>query len=1157
MQGVYSPDRPASRVARWLGVKDLEPPITDQEYGLLERLRALLPHAPPDIAARIICPSGVNRRTRGAVRKLVSDPGLGHLLQVLELAKTHAEVEERKREQERKAGEAVAEERRLQTRLAEVDKFHDNQLNELKLHFGQFQHLIGATSIGEATLRIAQQSQSDWTKNARSLNMNLATQGGGNSAMIFGMLAGAENNMRDRSQARGVADGLSRFVIKRSLVLMTDAERAALRMGDVLVVLGRITPDEFLRIAVPIAWNGGECAYDFDAGAEYRVRAASLEVVKQLIAASLGTSAGAREQVNQAVRNALAPESGLPDRQRQIIERYLFSGNRWMSEAEGQRADARGDLSASALRIGGFPDGTAEFTYDKRESLVTIAPSGSGKTQAHVLRNLLYMTAPAVVLDVKGEMHEQTRKWREDNVGPTYVFKPTDPEASLRYNPIDEIRTDPDFAWDDARRLADFLMIPGLVPKFEYWETRARDMITLALLDVALNEEAGHRNMAGVLDRIWTSGDEEILEWCERLEDSGNPQLVLGASALKGLDKKPRESVFDTARTWLEVWMSPAIRKISAESNFDPGALREQNATLYLAVNLEDIKKFASVLRVLIGEALIKVYRGKPETDASTITFFLDELVRLGRLDVIEESLDVGRGYGVRLWLFCQNYGQLKTTYPNAQGMISNCAVRSYMNPDEDTARWLSENLGMRQGLLDGNRKPLVEHHVLTGPEFVDQMVVFSRGAPPARLNKLPAYGDPECRAKVDGSWAKPEAAAETFGPASKPEPQGAAGQSPEMAQTGSAKADEAPAGQADAPSQSIDWDAIRASAPLAPPASTTSRQGSLNWRTAAAVAILALALLGAIVWLGVQASEMQSLRVDNVSLAMARDAAVGSRDALAREKAGFTQTLGAAERDRDFARSNVIRAEADLRREVNAHAVTRQQLANVQQELENARSAMKNAPQPNVTPQYVPQSVPAPAPAPYPPARFPTSPQVRVTDCDLLAANPNDRRRASPELGVKWLDLKRNTAAAIEACDRAIAENPSELRFVYQRARALDAAGNEAAWPLFDQLLRAGYPSAFDNKGQFYARRNRWQEAEPYFRDGVTLDDPDAMISLADAIREQRLRARNLGEADALYDRAASLGHKGAQADVAKRQAAGAVVKQIGEIIFGNPPAR
>jgi type IV secretory pathway TraG/TraD family ATPase VirD4 len=1134
MQTVYSPDRPVSRFQQLLGMKDSEPPVTDQEYALYVRFRDSVAFAPPQVITSLPpCPPEADRKSRALVRRLLTDPRFATALGLMEQARASELARRGQQDELERRAKAIAERKALDERLAAVDAFHTNQLNEVRFGLREFQHLIGEQSLAEASLRITQESYSDFKKNQRALNLNLAQQGGGQSALIFGTLAGFENSLRDRSNARRMEVELAKVTIRRSLVSMQDHERATLRMADVLVALNVITPDERLLVVVPIVWNEGQCDIDFDqTSSEFRVRAAMLETLRPLLAAGLRTSAGARERLNQAVRDALGPDSNL--HQREVIERYLYSGNRWMTEAEAARDLSRGEPSPSALRIGGFPGSDAELTYDQRESLVTIAPPGSGKTQAHVLRNLLYLNAPAFVLDVKGEMLAQTRAWRQNNVGPTYLFRPTTPNDSVHYNPIDGIRTDPDWAWDDARRLADFLVVPSGRQSDDYFESRARDMVTTALLDVALFEKPPHRSMSGVLDWIYTSDEVEIKEWCQDLEASGNPQLILQGRALKGMPEKQRESVFDTARRSLEIWQSPAIRKISADTTFDQAGLRGEKATLYLAVTLEDIKKYASVLRVLIGQSLAKIYRETPESDAPTITFFLDELARLGRMDVIEESLDVGRGYGVRLWIFCQNFGQLKLSYPNAQGMISNCAVRCYMNPDEDAARWLSENLGTREGLLDGNRKPLVEAHQLTGPEFANQVIVFSRGQLPARLEKKPAFADSFCLKRIEG--AAEDVRDQEIGAAQAP-----------LAGSPGAPDDVDIVGP-------LNWDEVLNTAP-APIPETTARRADTDKRRLALAGLAGGILLGAIVWLGIWASELRSLRAENATLAAARLTADGANQSYAKEKAVWTQTLRATERARDAFLNDAQAAKAELSRERDAHAATRDRLAGAQRDLDAERTrAAVRASQPAPQTMVAPPSPAAPAAiAPQAAASPPAVPakqgepvqQQVSTDCDMLAGNPNDPRRVGA--GVKYGDLLRNTGPAIEACERALSANPGEQRFLYQKARALYAANDDRARPIFDGLMKAGYPSAFDNVAQYLVREGRTREAEPLFRKGVSLQDPDAMVSLANAIRAGTIAPRTLGEDAILYQMAAKAGHQAAKAYVEQQQAVGNFISQTG----------
>jgi hypothetical protein len=328
-----------------------------------------------------------------------------------------------------------------------------------------------------------------------------------------------------------------------------------------------------------------------------------------------------------------------------------------------------------------------------------------------------------------------------------------------------------------------------------------------------------------------------------------------------------------------------------------------------------------------VGQLLLKLYRVGAEADAKVVTFFLDELPRLGRLDVIEQSLDMGRGYGVRLWLFCQNLGQLQTAYPNAQGMMSNCAIRCFMNPDEDAARWLAENLGTRHGLLDGNRKQLVEAHQLTGPDFANQVVVFSRGQLPARLDKKPAYADSNCQERIAGvAQRRPEAIAEpdqeTSGTvssvvheaeAASPEPVPDTDQVAPVQETTAPEpvqaADESASNElvTEAPKEAaqtapVNWDDVRTATPailLATPA-RVERKGPGDWRYLAAGIAFFLVAGVTVRWFAVQSTEIETLRAEKASLSAEVKAAEGASERIERERAAWKESLRVAEAARE-----------------------------------------------------------------------------------------------------------------------------------------------------------------------------------------------------------------------------------------------------------------
>jgi TPR repeat protein len=89
-----------------------------------------------------------------------------------------------------------------------------------------------------------------------------------------------------------------------------------------------------------------------------------------------------------------------------------------------------------------------------------------------------------------------------------------------------------------------------------------------------------------------------------------------------------------------------------------------------------------------------------------------------------------------------------------------------------------------------------------------------------------------------------------------------------------------------------------------------------------------------------------------------------------------------------------------------------------------------------------------------YDPARFSQS----VTDCDRLAAHPDDPFKVSP--GVPQAQV--NFAVAIPACEAAVKADPANPRLAYQLARIYGYSGQgEKAIPFRQQATAALYPQS------------------------------------------------------------------------------------------------
>ena len=110
-------------------------------------------------------------------------------------------------------------------------------------------------------------------------------------------------------------------------------------------------------------------------------------------------------------------------------------------------------------------------------------------------------------------------------------------------------------------------------------------------------------------------------------------------------------------------------------------------------------------------------------------------------MTALNDILDVGRGAGLRLWLFAQYLGQVRAIYgKRANGLINACQVRCFLQPDNEAAEFIAPALGKTRALFKGDERPLAEPHDLMGRAYSDRIITLARGEHPTVLTKLLAH---------------------------------------------------------------------------------------------------------------------------------------------------------------------------------------------------------------------------------------------------------------------------------------------------------------------------------------------------------------------------------------------------------------------------------
>jgi type IV secretion system protein VirD4 len=542
-----------------------------------------------------------------------------------------------------------------------------------------------------------------------------------------------------------------RFKISRHLSTMAPQEAAALRIAYILCNNGLLDPVSCYGLHMGLAWGNGRATIDFcdyETHETWKPDGKGSAIDSYMKERGLG-SEGA---VNQAL-SALSQASSAHPAVAALRAEMQGTGAQWLSPNDFAGTPYDPSNGRFRLRLGAQIQGSdagdmVDFTGEG--SLITIAPPGSGKTQCQVIPNIILWPASLLILDVKGELYDATHRAREA-MGDVYRFAPLDTAQSHSFNPLTYLKGDSIYVWEDAAFLASMLMPPLTKSADPFWTERARGILTAALALVCHEIPPEARSMNRVHEIVSGKDWEEFLA---DLDASQIPAMVNESDSLKTIQPKMLDSLLQTIKVALAPWTGERVRSRTQASDWMPEDLRgDRLKTVYICLKPSEIDTFAPLLRVFVGLHIRRLIDGPlPSRDASPILFMLDEFPRMQYMPPIEEALEVGRQYGIKLWMIAQSEGQISRFYPNAKGMIGSCRLRVYMNPSlhDGTAEELSRQIGMKQSALDGRRELAVEPQQLAGADYKDDVLCFAAGTKPLRLRKVMAYTDPTISAFVD-----------------------------------------------------------------------------------------------------------------------------------------------------------------------------------------------------------------------------------------------------------------------------------------------------------------------------------------------------------------------------------------------------------------------
>ena len=371
----------------------------------------------------------------------------------------------------------------------------------------------------------------------------------------------------------------------------------------------------------------------------------------------------------------------------------------------------------AGLYCGGWkaPDGTIHYLrHNGPEHMALFAPPRSGKGLSVVVPNLLSIPNSVVVHDQKRELWNLTAGFRAKELGHTVIrFDPSSIADSAAFNPCEEVRVGTPFEVGDAQNIATILVDPDGKGLTDHWAKTSHAFLVGLLL------HEGHRALRedrfvtlpiilGAMSdpaRPITELYKEMLE--NKWGPGGTTHLTIAQAGREMLDRPDDErgSVLSSALSYLSLYRDPIVAANVSRSDFKITDLMNSDrpVDLYLCVGAENKDRMRPLMRLIVNQIVrvlmrpeIKFVNGRQVSPHKhRLDLLLDEVIALGKLDVLQESLAYIPGYDIRATLVIQDREQLLDTYGVHTTIPGMCHITVAFAPTEvSTAEWLSKRTG-------------------------------------------------------------------------------------------------------------------------------------------------------------------------------------------------------------------------------------------------------------------------------------------------------------------------------------------------------------------------------------------------------------------------------------------------------------------------------
>ena len=423
--------------------------------------------------------------------------------------------------------------------------------------------------------------------------------------------------------------------------------------------------------------------------------------------------------------------------------------------------------------------------------VLVVAPPGRGKGVSFSIPNAMSYRGSMVIFDPKCEIFEHSARIRAERFGHRIIR--LDP-AKLSganadsINPMDLIEPDTDETLERCADLADALIKEDERTSDVHWVESAHLVLKVAISFVAHYAQPHERNLQAVCDIL--ASQERFQKVLEVMANSHYCSGMLARTALGASHYRDKElnSVMTTVNRSLAYLASPQMIAATAKTTFDFEGLRNGRTTVYVILPEHQLRTQAGYLRMVLS-SLIRAATRRGPGESNPLVFLIEESGFIGRIQILENAVNLLRGYGIRLILVFQSLAQIKASFGEDSHLTDSMDTQIFFGINDietaeeavskrigdATIRTFSRNWGWSrtfsaQGGVGGpvqpgsdsinsggssseNARRLIKaEEIIRMPE--DEAIVLHRSLPPIRAKRVFYFRDREFR---PGRIGRPE----------------------------------------------------------------------------------------------------------------------------------------------------------------------------------------------------------------------------------------------------------------------------------------------------------------------------------------------------------------------------------------------------------------